>query len=147
MENNIEFWQWLIIGVVFLVVEVFAPGAIFMWFGFSGLLTGLVAWLFPEMSIGLQILLFSVSTVLSILVWRLFRQKSPEPVSPDPDLNNRLGTYIGQVHTLTHPVVDGKGRLQLGDGTWTILGPDLPAGSKVRISAVKGIQFVVEAVD
>lgn len=147
MENNIEFWQWLIIGVVFLVLEVFAPGAIFMWFGFSGLLTGLITWLIPEMSIGSQILLFSVSTVISIFAWRLFHKKNPEPESPDPDLNNRLHTYIGQVHSLTHPIVDGKGRLHLGDGTWTVQGPDLPAGRKVKIVGVKGIQFVVEPVD
>ncbi len=144
--ESLAFWQWMIIGVVFLVLEVFAPGAIFMWFGFSGLLTGLVVWLLPDMGIAMQVLLFSVSTVLSIFAWRLLRKNKPEPVSPDPDLNNRLSVFIGQEHTLKHPIVDGKGRLHLGDGTWTIRGPDLPAGSKVRITGIRGIQFIVEAV-
>ena len=33
LQESMEFWHWLIIGVAFLVLEIFAPGAIFMWFG------------------------------------------------------------------------------------------------------------------
>jgi len=143
--ESMEFWHWLIIGIVFLVLEIFAPGAIFMWFGFSGLLTGLVTWLFPGMEIGAQILLFSVSAVLSILAWRLMRKKNPEPVSPDPELNNRLSAFIGQEYVLKTPIESGIGRIQVGDGTWAVHGPDLPSGSLVRITDVKGIQLIVEA--
>ncbi len=145
--GNMEFWHWLIIGVAFLVLEIFAPGAIFMWFGFSGLLTGTILWLFPEMSMGLQFLLFAVAAVLSILLWKLIRQRSPAPQSPDPELNNRLIVFIGQEHVLQTPITNGRGRMHLGDGTWTILGPNLPAGSQVRITGVKGIQFTVELMD
>ena len=105
-----------------------------VWYA-AGLLTGLVAWLFPGLSIGVQVLLFSVVTVLSILAWRLFRQKNPEPESPDPELNNRLSAFVGQEHVLKDPIVSGRGRMRLGDGTWTILGPDLPVGSRVKITA------------
>ena len=143
--ETMEFWHWLIIGIAFLVFEIFAPGAIFMWFGFSGLLTGLITWLFPGIPAGAQVLLFAVSTVLSILAWRTFRQKNPEPESPDPELNNRLSVFIGQEHVLTKPIKNGKGRMQVADGTWTVQGPDLPVGSRVRITDVKGIQLIVEA--
>ena len=143
---TMEFWHWLILGVVFLVLEIFAPGAIFMWFGFSGLLTGTVVWLFPGMSMGLQFLLFAVAAILSILAWKILRQKNPGPESPDPELNNRLSGFIGQEHVLQTPIKDGRGRIHLGDGTWTILGSDLPAGSRVKIISVKGIQFNVESV-
>jgi membrane protein implicated in regulation of membrane protease activity len=44
------------------------------------------------------------------------------------------------------PIEDGKGRLYLGDGMWTILGDDMPAGKRVRITGVDGIRFLVEAV-
>lgn len=144
--ETLQFWHWLIIGVVFLVLEVFAPGAIFMWFGFSGLLTGLVLWLAPDLPFGSQILLFSVASVLSILGWKLFHKSRPEPESPDPELNHRLSSFIGQEYVLKTPIEGGRGRLHVGDGAWTIKGPDLPAGSKVRITAVKGIQFIVEEV-
>ena len=145
--EDMEFWHWLIFGVVFLVLEIIAPGAIFMWFGFSGLLTGLVLWLFPGMSIGLQILLFSVSAVLSIIAWKAYHLNKPEPESPDPELNNRLSVFIGQEHILKNPIVDGKSRIQLGDGTWTIRGPDLPKGSRIKIVDVKGIQLLVEPIE
>lgn len=144
--GTMEFWHWLILGVVFLVLEIFAPGAIFMWFGFSGLLTGAILWLFPEMTIGVQFLLFAVAAILSILGWKLLRKQSPAPESPDPELNNRLSAFIGQEHVLQTPIKDGRGRIHLGDGTWTIIGSDLPAGSRVKITGVKGIQFMVESI-
>ena len=148
MENlgGMEFWHWLILGIVFLVLEVLTPAAIFMWFGFSGLLTGLITWLFPEISYALQILLFAISAVLSILAWKLYKRNSPEPMSPDPELNNRLSTFIGQKYVLTTPIINGKGRIHLGDGTWTILSSDLPAGDQIQITGVKGIQLMVEPV-
>ncbi len=99
------------------------------------------------MNIGLQFLLFAVAAVLSILAWRTLKQRSPEPQSPDPELNNRLSAFIGQEHVLQSPIKGGRGRIHLGDGTWTILGSDLPAGSRVKITGVKGIQFNVELVD
>jgi membrane protein implicated in regulation of membrane protease activity len=34
----------------------------------------------------------------------------------------------------------------VGDGTWTVSGPDLPAGTAVRVTAVDGNILVVEAV-
>ena len=37
-----QFWHWLILGAVFLAIEVFAPATIFLWFG-VGVSTGVAA--------------------------------------------------------------------------------------------------------
>ena len=139
----IQYWHWLTIGLIFFALEVFAPGAILMWFGFAGLMIGGLAWLFPDITPELQVVLFAIFSLLSIFLWRTYRPLSSEPISPDPDLNNRLSTYIGHRYTLEKPIIDGRGRLKIGDATWTITGPDLEAGMQVEIVEVKGISFVV----
>ena len=144
--ENIQFWHWLILGVIFLAIEVFAPTTLFLWFGVSALITGLVAWLIPSLPIGAEILVFAISALVSIAAFRVLIKHAPVPESPDPELNNRLSAFIGREYKLTQPIENGRGRLKLGDGMWGILGDDLPMGTQVRITGVKGIQFLVEAV-
>lgn len=144
--EQFQFWHWLILGAVFLAIEVFAPATVFLWFGVAAFITGFVAWLIPSIGFGGEILLFAVSTLVSIVAFRVLRRHNPEPESPDPELNNRLSAYIGREYTLKQPIVDGKGRLHLGDGMWTILGEDMPVGSKVKITGVDGIRFLVEGI-
>lgn len=40
---------------------------------------------------------------------------------------------VGQVITLTHPIVDGKGRTALDGREWLVSGPDCGMGHKVKI--------------
>lgn len=142
---NIEFWYWLIIGAVLLTLEMFAPGAILMWFGFGAILTGLVLWVMPDLSLGWQLLLFSASSILSLYAWRqskFFR----DPPAAEPELNNRLLNHIGKRYVLNEPIVQGRGSLRIGDSTWRVRGADLPVGTKVEVVGVEGIILLVEAV-
>ena len=52
--------------------------------------------------------------------------------------NRHAAYYVGQEFTLMSPIVGGHGRLIMGAGTWLIGGPDLPAGARVRVTAVEG---------
>jgi len=39
---------------------------------------------------------------------------------------------------LDEAIVNGRGRMRVDDGIWTVEGTDLPAGSKVRVTEVSG---------
>jgi membrane protein implicated in regulation of membrane protease activity len=41
--------------------------------------------------------------------------------------------------------VRGNGKARVGDGYWKVRGPDLPAGSAVRVTGVEGTVLIVEA--
>lgn len=147
MDISIEFWHWLVIGVAFLALEVLAPGAILMWFGFGGIITGIVLWLIPTMPVEMQILIFSIFSVVSIFVWRKYMKKGDEEESDTPDLNNRLNTYIGKQTVLKEAIQGGVGLAKVGDSAWKVMGDDMPAGTRVKIVAVEGVFFRVEAVE
>jgi membrane protein implicated in regulation of membrane protease activity len=42
-------------------------------------------------------------------------------------------------------MVDGRGRVPVGDGWWLAEGPDLPAGSEIEVVAVDGTTLKVRA--
>ncbi len=139
----IDHWVWWIAAVILMILEVFAPGAIFLWMSISAVLVGLLLLLIPSMGIELQLLLFSVFSVVSVLVWRHYFGKR-EPLTDAPNLNQRNAQYVGRVFTLEQPIVNGYGKIRVDDSTWKIAGPDAPAGSQVRIVGADGTLLKAE---
>ncbi len=76
--TNLQYWHWWVIAIVCLSIEIFAPGAVFIWFSASAAVLGLLVWMLPDLSWQWQITLFGILSVLSILGWRLYRNKVPE---------------------------------------------------------------------
>ena len=48
--------------------------------------------------------------------------------------------------TLAAPLSEGAGNLSIDDTIWRITGPDMPAGTKVRVEAIDGARLVVSRV-
>lgn len=138
--------HWLTLGLVLLVLEVLVPGAFLLWFGFGALATGMVAWLLPGLGWQGECVLFAVLSISSLLLFKRWRQLHPPATTDQPLLNNRVASLVGRVLDLSEPIVNGRARVQIGDALWTVCGPDLPAGSKVRISGAQGLDLIVEAV-
>lgn len=141
--ESIEFWQWLILGLVLMTVEIFVPGLFFVGMGTAALLVGVVVWLVPEMAWQYQVMGFALWSIVSIVVLRQYLRR--HPITTDqPALNRRGEQYIGRVFVLTVPIQNGVGKVQVDDTTWKVMGPDAPAGGAVRVIAVEGTVFRVE---
>ena len=67
-------------------------------------------------------------------------------MSDNPALNRRTAALIGRVVDLREAIVDGRGRVQIADAFWDVEGPDLPAGTHVRVLAADGMVLKVAAV-
>ncbi|MEM5583064.1 MULTISPECIES: NfeD family protein [unclassified Roseibium] len=134
-------WSWFVLGLLLLGLEILVPGTIFLWFGVSALVVGVVALVF---GFSWQILvgLFMVLSVVSLLAGRrLMSRLSSE--KGDPGLNQRGSRYINREFTLAAPLSEGAGSLSIDDTIWRITGPDLPAGTKVRVDSIDGVRLVV----
>ena len=55
-------------------------------------------------------------------------------------------SLIGRTATLEQPIAEGRGRIRLDDTMWSVQGPDLPVGTRVRVTASNGRDLTVEAV-
>ena len=136
-ELAIEFWYWWVFALVFLAVELLAPGFFFLWLSVSAFVVGSILLMLPSLSFEVQLLLFSILAVISILVWRRYvSAKSQE--SDQPLLNQRGAQYIGRTFNVVVAIENGQGKIKVGDSLWMVEGADCPVGSKVKVVAVKG---------
>jgi membrane protein implicated in regulation of membrane protease activity len=137
-------WTWIILGVVFIGVELLAPGIFFVWLGLAALATGLTDALL-DLSWQASTLLFGLLSVAAVLVGRAIVQPSVQQEDAAGQLNRRGEALVGRVFTLDAPISGGEGRVRVGDSSWRITGPDAPAGAQVRVVRVDGATLVVDA--
>jgi len=134
-------WSWVVLGLILLGLEILAPGTIFLWFGLSAIVVGIIALAFG-LSWQVHVVLFVVLSLVSLFIGRKMMARTSAETG-DPGLNKRGSRYVGREFTLTTPLNEGAGNLSIDDTIWRISGPDLPAGTKVRVDAVEGARLIV----
>jgi inner membrane protein len=145
MFTTLGTWNWLIFGFVVMALELLAPGVFLFWFGLAALLVGLVSFaLHPSWQI--QLLMFAVFALIAVPVWRRLARSKREASESNPFLNRRAAALVGRVFTLEKPIVDGFGTVRIDDTIWRVAGPDVPAGSRVRVVQADGANLTVAAV-
>ena len=144
--EHIVFWHWWILAGLLLILELTAPAFLFLWLGIAAASVGLIMLVFPSMSLETQLVLFAIASVFSILAWRKYRESQTDKTD-QPNLNRRGHQYIGRVFSLTNPILNGVGKVTVDDSTWKVKGPDLPAGTHIRVKDVEGTVFMVESAE
>ncbi|MFD2058234.1 NfeD family protein [Mesorhizobium calcicola] len=143
-------WNWMVLGLVLLVMEIIAPGIFMLWIGIAALIIGAVSLLIWDAAIWtwqVQVLAFLALSLVSAYVGKQLVGGRNEPTD-QPLLNRRGSQMVGKMATLTEPIRDGRGRIKLGDTLWRVAGPDLPAGTQVRVTAAADtdLELTVERV-
>ena len=143
--DNLTNWHWFILAVILFVMEVFAPGAVFMWIAIAAAIMGLILSMFTGITWEYQLLMFAILSVASLFAWRKFaKQHATE--TDQPQLNKRGMQYVGRTFTLEEPIVNQYGRIRVDDTTWKITGEDVDVGSVVKVTKVEGAILHVENV-
>jgi len=141
--EQIEFWHWLIAAVVMVIIEMVIPAAYFLWMGISAFVVGLLLYAIPTMPLLIQIVVFGVLSVVTLLLYKRHQKLNPAK-KDEPSLNRRGEQYIGRSFTLEEAIVNGVGKVKVDDSTWKVRGTDMAAGMKVRVMSVDGTVFNVE---
>jgi hypothetical protein len=94
-----------------------------------------LAW--PDLAWQHQIVAFVVLSAIAVAVTLRLRGKRESIVN--------IGTsrLVGERGTLETAIENGHGQLRLGDTVWPVKGPDLPAGTHVRVTATEGVTLIV----
>jgi membrane protein implicated in regulation of membrane protease activity len=142
--DQIVYWHWWVLGISLLILEILAPGAFFLWMGIAAGVVGLMLFLFPATSWEIQLLVFALGSVASVVLWRRYRNYH-EIKSDVPNLNRRGEQYVGRIFHLDTPIVNGFGKIHVDDSIWKIEGDDCPAGTRVKVVGVDGVILRVAA--
>lgn len=124
-------WTWWIIAAVLAILELVVSGVFFIWLAGAAAIVALLL-LVVDIPLLAQIVLFAALSVAAVWFSRRFLSKHPMQ-SDRPLLNQRAKAHIGQVHVLDQAILNGRGKLKIGDTLWLAQGPDMEAGTPVRI--------------
>ena len=142
---KIVFWYWWAAAAVLLVLEMILPGVVFMFLAIGAAAAGLFLLVVSDLSLELQLLTFAVISVVSAIgLRRPLRRLQHVDNPPTSTLNARGDALIGRIIVLDEPILNGRGRVSLGDGSWSVTGPDMVKGAKVRVKSVSGTELAVE---
>ncbi|CAN7680747.1 NfeD family protein [Bosea sp. LjRoot90] len=136
-------WAWVVLGLVLIGGEMLAPGVFLLWFGLAALLTGIVVGLTGVAWQG-AMLVFAVLAVASVLAGRAITRRRDEEPDAASGLNDRGRQLIGKIFKLEATMAGGEGRIRVGDSSWRVTGPELLAGTEIRVMRVEGATLVVE---
>ncbi len=145
---KIVFWYWWALAAVLLVFEMMLPGVVFLFLAIGAAAAGAVP-AGRRRTCSLELQLLDLRGRLGRLGRSCLRPTLQPPaagptIRPTPTLNARGDALIGKIIVLDAPILNGRGRVKLGDGSWTVTGPDMVEGAKVRVKAVSGTELAVE---
>lgn len=140
MEN--AHWFWLSLGGLLLAAEMLGASGYMLWSGLSAVLVGLLTWVMP-LGWPLQGTIFAILTIVTALLWWYWLRKRTLS-RPQSMLNQRGQQLLGLRATLTDPVINGFGRVNIADSSWRVKSEqDLPVGTQVEVIAIDGITLHV----
>ena len=142
-------WNWMALGFVLLILEILLPGVFLLWIGLAALIVGALSLMLWDAGFWVwqtQVIVFLVLSLACAFAGKKIA-KGRGDQSDQPLLNRRGEQLVGRLATLTEPIIDGRGRVKIGDTMWRVSGPDLPAGTKVRVKSAADLdlELVVEA--
>lgn len=132
---------WLSVGLLLCIAEMVVPGVFLLWLGIAALLTGLVVFILP-VPLAAQLLLFALLSVATVYAGRRW-SASREIPSDDPMLNDRLARLVGEQVVVEEAIVDGRGRVRVGDGVWPASGADAAAGTHLKVTGASSGVLIV----
>lgn len=141
--NGIEFWHWWVLAILLGAIEIFAPSFFFLWLGFAAAAVGILVLVLPNLGLEFQLLFFGLFSVVSVVIWLRF-VRPRELKGSVSKLNQRAAQYEGRTTTLEQAIENGVGYVRLDDSRWKVIGPDLPRGTKVKITGADGTILQVE---
>lgn len=138
---HVSFLDWLALGVALVILEIFGAGGYLLWTGIAAAAVSALLFLFPGVDWAAQCLLFALICVVSATLW-WYRQRHAAPAD-QPLLNQRGQELIGRVFVVQEAIVDGRGKIKVGDGVWLVRGQDAAPGAHVKVTGQEGVHLLV----
>ena len=140
-----EWWLWIILGVLLLGAEMIVPGGLFMlFFGFGALLTGILSLPGILAEAWLQWVFFAVASVVLLVVFRSRLQGMLDLRGNGRPVDSMVGEKA-QARSVID--VGNTGKVELRGSTWNaknVGSRNLLVGEDCVVDAVEGLTLIVK---
>jgi inner membrane protein len=136
---------WLLVGVLLILAEFFAPGVIIVFFGIGAIVTSITTWAGITPGIGSQAAVFGISSVTLLFGLRRYVKKwfvgdsVSSNIGTDDDFTGREARVVKAL-----PGHSGDGLVEIKGTHWKARSEaPIPAGETVIIERREGLTFYV----
>lgn len=143
----LAYWHWLVFGMLLVGLEIFLPSFTALWFGVGALIVGALLFLFPELPLVWQILIWTGASVAFTWAWfRYFRHRSPDRTKAGLAREALIGETAQVIRS---PAGELRGMLRfstpkLGSEEWEfICEQPVAVGDRVAVREVSGNTLIV----
>ncbi len=137
-------WIWATGALVAAVLEIVVPGAYLIWIAAGAAITAVISFAFG-LALAAQSIVFVIASSVACVIGYFVYQKLIKPAAGDAPLNQRGLDMIGAHGIIFEAIVNGQGKVSLGDSVWLAEGPDMPVGSAVVVTGLRGTIAIVAA--
>jgi len=137
---------WLVMIVLFLMVEASTVTLVSLWFAAGSLAAMLVA--LTGAGIGFQVTVFVIVAAVSLTALRPLVRKHIKPKLTKTNVD----AVVGTTGLVTTPIdnVSAVGQVKLGGMYWTArstTGDPIPEGAQIRVDRIEGVKAFVSPVN
>lgn len=134
-------WHWALVGFGFILAELALPAFVLVWFGLGGFLVMLALLIVPDMTLAMQLLIWTLSSLAMMALWFKVFKRGAHKVLVGRSSASLVGE-IGLIAETVAPFKQGKVRFQkpiVGSDVWNCTAEEeIVAGTRVRVAAVEG---------
>lgn len=144
LSINIIWWQWVIVAIIFLVIEMFTITMNALAVAIAALSVGVLIY-FKELAFNYQLAIFFIIFIIALTLKALLPKSIKEIKEPSVEAG-----LIGVASKDIKPLLVGKVELKApvnGIKTWNAVSSfDIKKGKKVRVIKIKGELLEVEPI-
>lgn len=148
MEFEIQYWHWIVFGMLLILAELAVPSFTIFWFGLGAFVIALLLGLSVELSFSVQLLLWALSSTAFTLLWFRFFRPLMKDRTKAGIAREAIRGESGQV--IRAPEANQRGQVRfstplLGDDEWEFICSDpVAVGDRVFVLELSGNTLIVE---
>ena len=135
---------WFVVGLLLILMEFIIPGLVIVFFGLGAWITAIFVSIFPEMAFWVQMMIFTVFSVGTLVLLRRTLKKRFFSNQEDSE-SEGLDDYIGQTAVVEKAIKNGEGKILFKGVSWSAYADeDIPEGTKVTIIDKDSIKLKIK---
>lgn len=148
MEIQLQYWHWLVFGMLLCIAELLIPSFMILWFGLGAVVVAILLLPLPNTSVTTQLFLWAISSLLFTFAW--FKLLRPI-VSGHTQTRTGPETVRGESGTVIRPPDLGEPGIVrfttplLGSDEWPfVCDQPVALGDRVFVKEVSEKMLIVE---
>lgn len=142
-------WIWAIIGLGLLALEMSTGTFYILWFGVAGLFLAVATWIFPEISMPIQLILYAILSLGALWIWKKHEKNIQINARVGQSQGEEIGR-IGMVVSTCCPTQQGLIQFTqglMGSKEWAaVSNATINEGEQAKVIAVEGNALRVEKI-